>query len=150
MYTDAHATPLGPLTRGLVPRLYLVTRSDLPPATQACQLAHAAFDFAVLQPDVVQDWHASSNTLVLLAVADEPALAELYVDAKARGLRAIRFHEPDLGDALTAIALEPAARKLLTRLPLALCITPTRSRERRQRFRRELASGAECRSRGGR
>jgi hypothetical protein len=58
---------------------------------------------------------------VLLAVADEPALAELYVDAKARGLRAIRFHEPDLGDALTAIALEPAARKLLTRLPLALC-----------------------------
>jgi len=59
---------------------------------------------------------------VLLAVADEPALAELYVDAKARGLRAIRFHEPDLGDALTAIALEPAARKLLTRLPLALCI----------------------------
>ena len=58
---------------------------------------------------------------MLLAVADEPALAELYVDAKARGLRAIRFHEPDLGDALTAIALEPAARKLLTRLPLALC-----------------------------
>ena len=49
---------------------------------------------------------------MLLAVADEPALAGLYVDAKARGLRAIRFHEPDLGDALTAIALEPAARNL--------------------------------------
>jgi hypothetical protein len=59
---------------------------------------------------------------VLLAVAHEPALAELYLDAKARGLRAIRFHEPDLGDALTAIALEPAARKLVTRLPLALCL----------------------------
>ena len=58
---------------------------------------------------------------MLLAVADEPALADLYLDARARGLRAIRFHEPDLGDALTAIALEPAARKLLTRLTLALC-----------------------------
>jgi len=80
---------------------------------------------------------------VLLAVADEPALAELYVDAKARGLRAIRFHEPDLGDALTAIALEPAARKLLTRLPLALCIDADAKLASGARSRRrELASGA--------
>jgi len=51
--------------------------------------------------------------------------------------------EPDLGDALTAIALEPAARKLLTRLPLALCIDADAKLASGARSRRrELASGA--------
>ena len=65
-------------------------------------------------------WHCDSNTLVLLAVRDELALSWLYADAVRAGLRTIAFHEPDLGGALTAIALEPAARRLVTHLPLAL------------------------------
>ena len=32
----------------------------------------------------------------------------------------MRVHEPDLGGALTAAALEPAARRLVRGLPLAL------------------------------
>jgi hypothetical protein len=35
-------------------------------------------------------------------------------------LRSVRFHEPDLDGALTAAAFEPAARTLLSHLPLLL------------------------------
>jgi hypothetical protein len=69
---------------------------------------------------LIEEWHRRSNILVLLAAPDELALAWLYEDATARGLRAVRFHEPDLGAALTAVALEPAARRLVAHLPLAL------------------------------
>jgi hypothetical protein len=58
--------------------------------------------------------------LVLLAVPDELALSRLYADATGRGLLAVRFHEPDLDGALTAVALEPAARRLVAHLPLSL------------------------------
>jgi hypothetical protein len=97
-----------------------VTRADLPPGTQACQAAHAAFDFAVAFSALVRDWHRTSNTLVVLAAADELSLGWLCDDAVAAGLRVVRFHEPDLGGALTAAALEPAAHRLVSRLPLAL------------------------------
>ncbi len=55
-----------------------------------------------------------------LAVPDETALAELATAAQRAGLRLTRVHEPDLGGALTGVALEPAARRLVRRLPLAL------------------------------
>jgi hypothetical protein len=57
---------------------------------------------------------------VLLAAPDELALSWLYADAVTSGLRAVPFHEPDLGGALTAVALDPAARRLVAHLPLAL------------------------------
>jgi hypothetical protein len=97
-----------------------VTRADLAPGTQACQAAHAAFDFAVSCPALTSSWHASSNTLVLLAVPDELALSWLCRDAVAAGLRLVRVHEPDLGGALTAAAIEPAAFRFLRAVPLAL------------------------------
>ncbi len=86
-----------------------VTRADLPLGAQACQAAHAALDFAVIFPAETSDWHATSNTLVLLAVPDELALGWLCRDAELASLRVIRVHEPDLGHALTAAAVEPAA-----------------------------------------
>jgi hypothetical protein len=58
--------------------------------------------------------------VVVLAAPDEVFLGRLCQDAAATGLRVIRFHEPDLDDALTAAALEPAAHRLVSRLPLAL------------------------------
>jgi hypothetical protein len=91
----------------------------LPSATQACQLIHAALDFAVTYPRIVGDWHRASNTLVALAVPDELSLGWLCDDAVAAGLRVSRFREPDLGGALTAAAIEPAGRRLVSRLPLA-------------------------------
>jgi hypothetical protein len=107
-----------------------VTRADLPPGTQACQAAHAALDFAVTHPELVADWHSTSNTLVVLAAADELSLTWLVEDACASGFRAVPFYEPDLRHpdvgcsdvrgCLTAVALEPAAYRLVSHLPLAL------------------------------
>jgi hypothetical protein len=54
-----------------------------------------------------------------LAVPDELSLGWLCDDAVAAGLRVARFREPDLGGALTAAAIEPAGRRLVSRLPLA-------------------------------
>ena len=69
---------------------------------------------------MVTAWQVASNTLVLLATADELSLAWLCNDAEAAGLRVARFHEPDLGGALTAACFDPAAASLLGSLPLAL------------------------------
>jgi len=99
--------------------LYLVTRADLAPGTEACQAAHAALDFAVAFPELASAWHDSSNTLVILAVRDELELAWLCQDAAAAGFRLARVHEPDLAGALTAAALEPSAARLVGRLRLA-------------------------------
>lgn len=77
-------------------------------------------DFAVAHPALLSDWHRTSNTLVLLSVPDELSLHWLHEDARAAGLRSSAFHEPDLGGALTAVALEPAAHRLVRHLPLAL------------------------------
>jgi hypothetical protein len=57
---------------------------------------------------------------VVLSAPDEASLAALCRAAAAAGLRAIPFREPDFGDALTAVALEPAAHRLVSHLPLAL------------------------------
>jgi hypothetical protein len=57
---------------------------------------------------------------VLLAASDELSLTWLRADALAAGLRVVSFREPDLGGALTAVALEPAGCRLVAGLPLAL------------------------------
>ncbi len=57
---------------------------------------------------------------MLLAVRDELALSWLAADASAAGLHVVSFHEPDLADALTAVALESAGQRLVSGLPLAL------------------------------
>jgi hypothetical protein len=56
---------------------------------------------------------------VVLGAPDELALGWLCDDAVAAGLRVCRFHEPDLGGALTAAAIEPAGHRLVSRFPLA-------------------------------
>jgi hypothetical protein len=94
-------------------------------------VAHAALDFAVAHPDLVADWHSASNVLVVLTVADELSLGWLCDDAAAAGLRVVKVNEPDLAGALTAAALEPAAHRLVSHLPLAFA-------QRRHATRREV------------
>jgi hypothetical protein len=77
---------------------------------------HAAIEFALTYPDVA----AAAPVVVLLAVRDELDLSWLRADAIAAGLRLTSFQEPDLDDALTALALEPAASRLVAGLPRAL------------------------------
>jgi len=100
-------------------KLYLVTRADLPPAVQACQVAHAALRFAIIFPAITAAWQRDSGTLAMLVAPDELALGWLHTDAVLAGLHAVSFHEPDLDGALTAVAFESAARYLLRRLPTA-------------------------------
>jgi hypothetical protein len=57
---------------------------------------------------------------VLLAAEDELTLGALWLNAHARGLRVVPFHEPDLDHELTAVAFEPAGHRLVAHLPLAL------------------------------
>ncbi|WP_069164794.1 hypothetical protein [Nocardia altamirensis] len=96
-----------------------MTRADLAPGIQVAQAAHAALDFAIAHPDLVVDWHTTSNVLVVLAAPDELSLGWLCTDGAAAGHRLVRVNEPDLDGALTAAAFEPAARRLVADLPLA-------------------------------
>lgn len=73
-------------------------------------------------PRVAENWFRDSNHLVFLSVAEEADLWRLAFKAEAFGIAVVYFYEPDLGNALTAIALTPgpAVRKLVSKLPLAL------------------------------
>lgn len=101
-------------------KLYLVTRRDLPAGQQAVQAAHALRAFVDEHPSVDREWYAASRALVLLAAADEAALAALARDAAARSVPVAPHHEPDHGGALGAIALGPEGAALVREIPLAL------------------------------
>jgi len=103
-----------------VSKLHLITRRDLAPGARAAQLCHALRAFVEQHPSVDRSWYEESNTLVLLEVADEAALLRLAWEATMTGVPWSLFREPDLNDAVTAVALGPTGRSLVRRLPLAL------------------------------
>lgn len=89
-------------------KLYLVTRRDIAPGYQAVQSCHVMRQFTADHPDIDSEWFAKSNFLALLSAADEVELMRLIVKAKDHGLRWSAFREPDVGSAITAIAIEPS------------------------------------------
>jgi peptidyl-tRNA hydrolase len=102
-------------------KLYLIVRSDLTPAQQSVQSAHALQEFNVLYPHETKMWVERSNTLAMLTVTCESELEELASQAKFRGIEVACFREPDRSLELTAIALGPRGKSLTRRLSLALC-----------------------------
>jgi peptidyl-tRNA hydrolase len=100
----------------------VAVRGDLAPGQQLAQSVHAAFEFAVEHPTITEFWHRVSNYLVVVSVPDETALMELAERAAEAGLRHKVVTEPDYGDEVTAIVLEPGtvAGKICSSLPLAL------------------------------
>lgn len=110
-------------------RLYIVTRSDLPPGARIAQAVHAAFQIASESPSLVACWLRDSGNLVVLEAPDEPALVALQARAELAGIPASLFRETDLGGAATALALGTGARRLVASLPLALRIGPRRGIE---------------------
>lgn len=66
-------------------------------------------------------WMATSNNIVVVAVPDEYALAELAARAVEEGIVRTIVREPDYGNTITAVALEPGpiARRLCANYPLA-------------------------------
>jgi hypothetical protein len=64
--------------------------------------------FVADHPDVDGEWFTKSNYLALLSAADEVELMRLIVKAKDNNLKWSAFREPDVGGAITAIAIEPS------------------------------------------
>lgn len=91
-------------------------------AQQAIQAAHAAIEFQHEHPKIAKNWNTYSKYLVFLCVKDEEELQFYLKKIKYFDLKHSTFYEPDIGDQLTAIALEPCdkSRKLTSRLPLIL------------------------------
>lgn len=89
---------------------------------QAVQSAHAAIDFILKYPEIASEWHKDSNYLVLVSVESEDKLRKLLDKAQLRDIKTLEFTEPDIGNQLTAIALEPSlqTQKLISNLPLTL------------------------------
>jgi peptidyl-tRNA hydrolase len=103
-------------------KLYVVTRRDIVAGYQGVQSQHAAIQFMFEHPDRSTEWFQGSNYLAWLSVEDEEELMRLLVQAKDAGLRHSAFREPDVGGAITAIAIEPSPKTALLckNLPLAL------------------------------
>ena len=103
-------------------KLIVITRKDLFPGYQAVQAAHAAIEFQYEHPQIAKDWNTHSKYLVFLSVPDEPSLLNLLEKFKKEDLAYSVFREPDIGNQVTAIAVEPGekSKKLCSNLPLAL------------------------------
>lgn len=103
-------------------KLYIVCRADLEPGYQAVQSCHVAFQFAMEHLEMTTRWFTDSNYLILLSVPDERALLVLLERARRLGLKSSMFREPDIGNQITAIALEPGfvTQRLCRNLPKAL------------------------------
>lgn len=89
---------------------------------QAVQSAHSALQFAVAYPQLTKEWNEISNYLVCLAVKDIQELKGLIKNVENSKLRFSTFIEPDLGNEITAIVIEPSkeTQRLVSTYPLML------------------------------
>jgi peptidyl-tRNA hydrolase len=85
------------------------------------QAVHAAIQFANDYPEEQGKWFKASNTVVVLETKDEQSLHKLTQKLDNNGLKYSKFFEPDIGNALTAIAIvpSPCAKRFCSNLPLA-------------------------------
>jgi peptidyl-tRNA hydrolase len=104
------------------PKLVTVTRTDIPEGYQAVQSTHAAIDFVFEHPTRAGPWHKESNTLVMLTVKDTKALIHLMRKCDYLSLAYTVFREPDIGNQITAICMEPHPEvyKMVAKLPLLI------------------------------
>lgn len=91
------------------PKLYAVTRADLPAGLRCAQVGHALIAYALTHGPALPD------NLVVLEVPDEPALRAVLARIDTPH---VAFTEPDLDGALTAIAVGPDAWRALSSIPL--------------------------------
>lgn len=97
-------------------KLYIVLAAQLASGLKIAQACHAMRQFVGDHPVLDRFWHQESNNIVCLQVDDLPELAD---HLEEQGIRISRFHEPDMDDELTAIAVEPKGWRKLSSLPLA-------------------------------
>ena len=112
---------VAPSTMTQVAKLRVIVRSDIPKGYMMSQAMHAGIDY-VLKHDAMS-WWQTSNTLVVLEVADEAKILELAQVMESEGIKHVVFREPAMGYQATSIALDPEderAKNLTKRLKLAL------------------------------
>ncbi len=86
-----------------------MARKDLDVGLRTAQVGHALIGW-------VLEHGRPPDNLVVLAVRDLDELHRIY--DRLEGHRFVGFHEPDLGDELTAVAAGPEAWRALSSLPL--------------------------------
>ena len=101
-------------------KLRVITRSDLPLSYQAVQSGHAGIQFQHEHPEIAKHWHENSNYLIFLSVKDEERLKRLIDIAELNNIKHSVFREPDIGNEITAIALEPSSvsKKITSKIKL--------------------------------
>jgi peptidyl-tRNA hydrolase len=97
-------------------KLYIVVDRALSAGMKAAQACHAMAAWHLCHPEWTREWMNASNTLVVLQHPELPTLDALLAE---RGLARVRVEEPDLDGRLTALCVEPGARKALAGLELA-------------------------------
>ena len=83
-------------------RLYVLVRKDLESSYRAVQAGHAVAEW--LLHDHSKVW--KNSTLIYLGIDDEDALTCWINKLTMRGIKWVGFKEPDIGNQLTAIAVE--------------------------------------------
>lgn len=102
-------------------KLYIVTHNELSLQYQLPQCLHAAIQFANDFPEEQSKWFKLSNAVVILAAKSEADLIKFTERLDNNGFKYCKFYEPDINNALTAIAIVPGSnvRKVCSSLPLA-------------------------------
>jgi len=105
--------------------MYVLVRKDLPPNQQAVQACHAAIEAA----RTILPAHAEHPHLALLGVKSERQLKNVCEQLQQHDIAYQSFREPDIGNALTAIATAPLsgdARKLFKKFNCLNLAAPVR------------------------
>lgn len=97
-------------------KLYVVVDRGLPTGLKIAQSIHASYLFAVEHMDIAKDWYINSNNLVVL---ESDRIADLAMWLRDANFKVSYFREPDMHDVITAICVEPKAKRVLSGLPLA-------------------------------
>ncbi len=86
---------------------------------KSVQSTHAAINFIFEHPTRALPWF-KSNYLVQLEVKNEKQLKLLIQNCERNNLLYTTFREPDIGNEITAIAIEPSpvTQKLVKKIPL--------------------------------
>lgn len=94
----------------------------MPAGLQLAQSCHVVFAFSQDFPDETKQWMNNSNYICCLSVNNEEELHKLIEKANKQNIKYSIFKEPDIGDKVTAIALQPSliTKKLCSNLKLAM------------------------------
>ena len=94
---------------------------DLTAGYQSVMSSHAIVQFVFEHPEIAQIWFKDPY-LAQLSVENEEELLRLISKLQKNHIKHSIFREPDLGNQITSIAIEPSdkTRRLLSNLPLML------------------------------